>query len=156
MRQLAPYGGNLSERLVKSPKVHLRDSGVLHATLGIGSREELLRHPLAGPSFEGFVIERVIGHLSARGVPCEAFHHGTSDGHELDLLLSLRERSIAIEVKLAASASAEDLRRMDQAAELVGAEHRYLVCQTRRPELAATRGVVDLPALLDRLAELSR
>ncbi len=154
VRHLAPFSANLGKRLVKSPKVYLRDSGVLHATLGIGSRDELLRHPLAGASFEGFVIEQVLGHLGARGVPHDAFYFRTSDGYELDLLLMLGGRSIAIEVKLAASASSADVTRMEKAADLVGAQHRYLVCQTRRPALSATRGVVDLPALLRRLSEL--
>ncbi|MCC6902504.1 MAG: ATP-binding protein [Polyangiaceae bacterium] len=155
VRRLAPFSANLSKRLVKSPKVYLRDSGVLHAVLGVSSRDELLRHPIAGVSFEGFVIEQVLGHLGSRGVPHEAFFFRTSDGHELDLLLSISGRSVALEVKLAASASSEDMSRLKTAADLVHAEHRYIVCQTQRPALDATRGVLDLPTLLRRLDALS-
>lgn len=155
VRRLAPFSANLSKRLVESPKVYLRDSGVLHAILGIDSRDALVRHPLAGASFEGFVIEQVLWHLAARGVPHEACFFRTSDGHELDLLLRLAGRSVGIEVELAATASTEDMARMDKAADLAGAEYRYLVCQTRRPALGATRAVVDLPTLLRRLGELA-
>jgi len=155
VRRLAPFSANLSKRLVKSPKVYLRDSGVLHATLGIASRDELLRHPLAGASFEGFVIEQVLGHLNARGLPHEAFFFRTSDGHELDLLLLLGGESVGVEIKLAASASPEDVAKLEKAADLARAQHRYLVCQTRRPALGAKRGVVDLAGLLRRVTELA-
>jgi predicted AAA+ superfamily ATPase len=155
VRRLAPWSANIGKRLVKSPKVYLRDSGLLHALLAIGDRVALLRHPSVGASWEGFVIEQVLAHLAATGAPAGAFFFRSSDGQEIDLLLELGGGLVAVEVKLAADASPADLARLDHAADLVRAEHRYLVCQTKRPHLTATRGVADLPSLLRRLERLA-
>lgn len=60
VRRLAPWHGNVRQRLVKSPKVYVRDSGLVHALLGIGDREALLAHPVAGGSWEGMAVESLI------------------------------------------------------------------------------------------------
>ena len=56
VRQLQPWAGNIKKRLVKSPKVYLRDSGLLHALFGLGTQDEILGHPVAGSSWEGWVM----------------------------------------------------------------------------------------------------
>lgn len=61
VRRLEPWGGNIKKRLVKSPRTYIRDSGVLHALLGLGDRDAILGHPIAGASWEGFVLENLIG-----------------------------------------------------------------------------------------------
>jgi predicted AAA+ superfamily ATPase len=155
IRRLAPWSGNLRKRLVRSPKVYLRDSGLLHALLGIGTRTELLRHPAAGASWEGFVVEQVLGALAAAGVQPEPHFLRTSDGYEIDLLLKLGTRLVAIEVKLSASAAPHDLARLERAADFVAAEHRYLVCQAPEPAASATRGVLDLASAIARFAKLA-
>jgi hypothetical protein len=154
VRRLAPWSANIGKRLVKSPKVYLRDSGLLHALLRIGNRAELLRHPSAGASWEGFVIEQTLSHLAMRGENTPAFFFRSSDGWEIDLLLSLGRERIAIEVKLATSASPEDLAKLDMAADLIRADRRFIVCQTSRPFGAGRRAVLDLPELLKRLDAL--
>lgn len=156
VRRLAPWSGRIAKRLTKSPKLYLRDSGLLHALLGLATREALLRHPLAGASWEGFVIEQLLGALGARGARCEAHFLRTSDGHEIDLVLQLAAHRVAIEIKLSAGASQEDLVKLDRAAALAGARHRYLVCQTRSPAAGAERGVLDLAAALARLTRLAK
>ena len=97
VRRLQPYHANVGKRLVKSPKVYIRDSGLLHALLNIADREALLGHPVVGASWEGFVIENLINAAPAFTVP--GFYR-TSGGAEIDLLLELPggERW-AIEVK---------------------------------------------------------
>lgn len=97
VRRLQPYHANVGKRLVKSPKVYIRDSGLLHALLNIADREALLGHPVVGTSWEGFVIENLINAAPAFTVP--GFYR-TSGGAEIDLLLELPggERW-AIEVK---------------------------------------------------------
>jgi predicted AAA+ superfamily ATPase len=60
VRRLAPWHGNIRKRLVKSPKVYVRDSGLVHALLGLGDREAVLAHPVAGGSWEGLAIESLI------------------------------------------------------------------------------------------------
>lgn len=96
VRQLAPWHENLSKRQVKSPKVYIRDSGLLHALLGLSSERELLSHPKAGASWEGYVIEETIRRLK----PDDAYFWATHAGAELDLLLHVRSRRYGIEVKM--------------------------------------------------------
>ncbi|MBI2753072.1 MAG: ATP-binding protein [Betaproteobacteria bacterium] len=156
VQRLAPWSGNVRKRLVKSARVYLRDSGLLHALLRIGSSTELLRHPGAGASWEGFVIEQILGSLAASGVDTDAHFLRTSDGHEIDLLLTLGSTRVAIEVKLSASVAPQDLSRLEAAADLVAADHRYVVCQTASPAATGTRGVLDLATAIDRLRRLGR
>ena len=98
LRRLPPYFANTRKRLVKSPKVYVRDSGLLHALLGIGDFEKLAGHPVIGSSWEGFVVENV---LSAAPESCRASFYRTSAGAEIDLLLELpgRTKPWAIEIK---------------------------------------------------------
>jgi predicted AAA+ superfamily ATPase len=154
VRRLAPWSGDLRKRMVRSPRVYLRDSGWLHALLGIESRDALLRHPAAGASWEGFVIEQLLGSLAAAGASPAAHFLRTSDGHEIDLLLSSGQRSVAIEVKQATAMSPPDLARLDRIADSAGAEHRYIVCQTPENIASATRGVIDLAEAMARVRRL--
>jgi predicted AAA+ superfamily ATPase len=97
VRRLAPWHQNAGKRLVKSPKVYVRDSGLVHALLGLANREDLLGHPVAGGSWEGFVIESL---LAAAPPGTEASFYRTSAGAEIDLLLTLPgNRLWAIEIK---------------------------------------------------------
>lgn len=98
VRRLTPYHANLGKRLVKAPKVYVRDSGVLHALLGISSHAALLDHPVIGPSWEGFVVETLIDCAPAW---TSAYYFRTSGGAEIDLLLELPGSELwAIEIKL--------------------------------------------------------
>jgi predicted AAA+ superfamily ATPase len=95
VRVLEPWYANVGKRLVKSPKVYIRDSGLLHTLLGIGDRRQLDGHPVVGGSWEGFVIEQILAHLPK----AKAYYWRTQAGAELDLLLFLRGRRIGIEIK---------------------------------------------------------
>ena len=98
VRRLAPWHGNVRKRLVKSPKVYVRDSGLVHALLRIEEREALLAHPVSGGSWEGLAIESLIA-AAPRG--SEAFFFRTAVGAEIDLLLKLpgQRGPWAIEIK---------------------------------------------------------
>ena len=96
VRQLKPWHGNLGKRLVKSPKIYVRDSGVLHALLAIDTREQLLGHPKLGDSFEGFVIEQV---LAVAPTDVSASFYRTAAGAEIDLILEFGIERWAIEIK---------------------------------------------------------
>ena len=85
LRQLPPWHSNVGKRLVKSPKIYLRDSGILHALLGITDKESLLGHAVVGASYEGFVIDTLLSQAPAR---CTPYFYRTSAGAEIDLLLS--------------------------------------------------------------------
>jgi uncharacterized protein len=97
VRVLQPWFENLGKRQVKAPKIYLRDSGLLHALLGVRSSSELDRHPKLGASWEGFVIEQVL----AKVRPTQAYYWRTQAGAELDLLLLHRARRTGVEVKYA-------------------------------------------------------
>ena len=101
VRQLPPFAANLKKRLVKSPKVYLRDSGLLHALLRIGTMDDLLGHPVAGASWEGWVIEQA---LAASGANTGASFFRTAAGAEIDLVLERpRGKRIALEIKLSSA-----------------------------------------------------
>jgi uncharacterized protein len=89
VRRLPPYHANVGKRLVKSPKTYIRDSGLLHALLGIETLDELLGHPIAGASWEGFVIENL---LNAAPERARGSFYRTATGVELDLVLELGGR----------------------------------------------------------------
>ncbi len=98
VRILPPFHENLRKRQVKSPKVYLADSGLLHTLLGIASRRDLEGHPQAGLSFESFALQAVVQHLGARSHEC--FFWATHSGPELDLLVVRGKRRIGFEFKL--------------------------------------------------------
>jgi len=97
VRQLHPWHGNTKKRLVKTPKVYVRDSGLLHALVGIQDFEDLSSHPIYGASWEGFVIEQILQWMPYR---TEATFYRSSAGAEIDLLLERpRGGTYAIEIK---------------------------------------------------------
>ena len=95
VRQLQPWHENLAKRQVKAPKVYVRDSGLLHALLGISTERALLAHPKCGASWEGYVIEEVLKVVEAD----EFYFWATHQGAELDLLLIKNGRRVGVEVK---------------------------------------------------------
>ena len=102
VRRLRPYYANVGKRLVKSPKVYVRDSGLLHALLSIETLQRLSGHPVIGASWEGFVIENLLSVLPWRVQP---FFYRTTVGAEIDLILEMPNGTLwAIEVKRGLSA----------------------------------------------------
>lgn len=95
LRQLPPWFENLGKRQVKSPKVFVRDSGLLHTLLGIATQRDLELHPKIGASWEGYAIEEVLKATQ----PDEAYHWSTHQGAELDLLLFKQGRRVGVECK---------------------------------------------------------
>ena len=97
LRSLRPWSGNIGKRLVKTPKTYVRDSGLCHALLNIGSLDELLGHPVVGTSWEGFVIENLLSVAPRRVTP---WFYRTHAGAEIDLVLEVTpQQRIAIEIK---------------------------------------------------------
>jgi predicted AAA+ superfamily ATPase len=132
VRRLSPWHGNIRKRLVKSPKVYVRDSGLVHALLGIGDRETLLSHPVVGATWEGMAIESLI---AAAPGGTEAHFFRTAAGAEIDLLLKLpgRRKPWAIEIKRGLAPKIE--------------RGFHLACETIRPErrLVVYGGVERFP-----------
>ena len=96
VRRLPAWHGNVGKRLVRAPKVYVRDSGIVHALLGLARLEDVLGHPVAGASWEGFVIEQLL----AAAPHAEASFYRTSHGAEADLVLCFRNgENWVIEIK---------------------------------------------------------
>ncbi|MEM6264813.1 MAG: ATP-binding protein, partial [Bacteroidota bacterium] len=97
IRQLPAWSGNTKKRLVKSPKVFLRDSGILHRLLSLATYEDVLSHPVLGFSWEGFVIENILSSITDQW---QASYYRSSNQHEIDLVLEKGHRTRwAIEIK---------------------------------------------------------
>ena len=121
VRQLQPWHENIAKRQVRSPKIYIGDSGILHALLGLGTREALVSHPKVGASWEGFVIRQITHLLGARAEQC--FHWSTYSGAELDLLVVAGNRRYGFEVErteaprltesMRSAMKTLDLRRLD-------------------------------------------
>ena len=103
VRRLSPLQANVGKRLVKAPKVYVRDSGLVHALLGIASLEQLAGHPVVGESWEGYVVETLLG---ARPPLARSHFYRTSAGAELDLVIDHADgERWAIEIKRSLSAT---------------------------------------------------
>jgi predicted AAA+ superfamily ATPase len=107
VRRLAPYSANVGKRLVKSPKVYLRDTGLLHYFLGIHSPAELDAHPARGASFETFVVDQLVTAIE-RGRPgARAYFWRTASGSEVDLLMEAGGQRLPFEIKLHSAPTAD-------------------------------------------------
>ncbi len=149
VRRLPPWHSNAGKRLVKSPKVYIRDSGLTHALLGIEAQEDLLGHPVVGGSWEGFCIENLIA-AAPRGT--EASFYRSSAGAEIDLVLKLPRGQIwGIEIKR--TASPKVTRGFHIAAEELDVSERILVYADEK-DVPGQGGVRAMPLMgaLERLA----
>ena len=143
VRRLEPLLANLGKRLVKSPKVYVRDSGLLHALLNIDGVNALQGHPIAGASWEGFVIEHVAAMLPP-GATLSFYR--TAAGTELDAVVEIGKQRIGIEVKF--SLAPRPTKGFWQALEDLGVDRAYVVAPVAEPyALAANVEVVPLTGL---------
>lgn len=151
MRRLAPWSANLGKRLVKSPKLYVRDTGLLHSLLGIDfTRKGLLTHPKAGASFETFCIEQIVQHARLVDPSAEPFFFRTHTGVEVDLLLRFCGRLVPIEVKL--GVTPPPTRNLETCMKDLGLARGWVVTLARE-RVALRRGItmVGLAELLDEL-----
>ena len=137
VRLLEPFEANVKKRIVKSPKVYLRDSGILHALLEIGDPDELAGHPAFGASWEGLVIENVVAAMAG----WRPSFYRTSNGTEIDLVLSRGQRRIAIECK--ASSAPRVGRGFWNALSDVGADEAWILAPVDEPYPIAEHVVVS-------------
>ena len=151
VRRLPPWHANLGKRLVKAPRIFVRDSGLVHALAGVPDRETLLSHPILGPSWEGMVIENLI---AAAPDQAEPYFFRTAGGAEIDLLLAWPDRSLwAIEVKRSLAPKLE--RGFHAACEDLKPARRVAVYPgTERYPMGSGVEAMPLPALMEELAAL--
>jgi uncharacterized protein len=121
VRRLQPWYMNAGKRLVKSPKIYIRDSGLLHSLAGIDNMKHLWTHPQLGASWEGFVVEEMLSLFRPR----EAWFYATHAGAELDLMFQHKGKRIGVEVKRTAAPAMT--RSMHVALEDLKLDKLYLV-----------------------------
>lgn len=150
VRRLQPWHANVGKRLVKSPKVYVRDSGLVHALLDIGSMESLLSHPVVGASWEGMVVENL---LVSAPPGTQPYFYRTTGGAEVDLLLNQPDGTLwAIEIKRSLSPKVE--RGFHAACEDIEPQHKVVVYPgEERYPLDHGVEVMPLGALCERLAQ---
>ena len=140
LRRLPPHLVNVGKRLVKSPKVYVRDTGLLHALLGLASVQDLQGHPVAGASWEGFVVEQVAAALPA---DAQLSFYRTAAGTELDLVVEHRGRKLGIEIKF--SSAPKPLKGFWQALQDLQLQSAWVVAPVpRRYPLAPEVDVVPV------------
>ena len=149
IRRLQPFHANIRKRLVKSPKLYIRDSGILHRLAGLTDEASLEIWPHRGASFEGLVVEELIA-AAANQLPGPAFYfYRTQAGAEVDLIIRDGLRMWPVEVKLGIEIRHYDTAGLRRCMEDLGMERGFIV--TRAEETRSLgRGVYTLP--LERLA----
>ena len=140
VRRLKPWTFNIGKRLVRSPKIYIRDSGITHALLNIGNYTELLGHPVVGGSWEGFVIENI---MSAAPPNVQPFYYGTPAGAEIDLILEFSPtEKWAIEIKRNSAPSIS--KGFYIACEDIQPQRRYVV-YSGKDRFPLANGVIAIP-----------
>ncbi len=150
VRQLSPWSGNIKKRLVKTPKIYIRDSGILHSLLLLPKFDALLSHPIIGASWEGFVVENIINQLDER---CECCYYRTATGAEIDLVIHTPDNEIwAVEIKR--NLAPKLTRGFHEACKDIKATHKWLVsAKTDRYPLTGGVEVIGLSEFLKLLKD---
>jgi len=152
VRRLPPFYAHLQKRLVKAPKIYWRDSGLLHALLGLTGKADLWAQPWVGPSWEGWVVEQILASRQASGQVFQAFYFRTQDGLEADLVLESGDFREVIEIKLTTSPAPEDFQRLEKVASLSKSSRQVLISRTDKPVMAKSKWSVDLTTYLKESA----
>lgn len=151
VRRLHPYRTNLGKRLVKTPKVYIRDSGLLHASLNLRSNDELLRHPVCGYSWEGFVIEQICDAVEDRATP---LYYRTADEAEIDLLLEWHRTGELWAIEINRSMSRPPSRGFYSSINFLKPKRSFVVCMQQRTYMIHKNvEVCGLSEFLNTLAE---
>jgi predicted AAA+ superfamily ATPase len=139
IRRLQPYYSNIGKRLVKAPKIYIRDSGILHYLLGITNERHLLQSPLRGNSWEGYLIEQVVSREKILHSGSQFFFYRTHAGAEIDLIIDRGQERIGFEFKCAASVTRRDWGTLQQGLSEGMVDKGYLLYLGERDFLAADR-----------------
>ncbi len=148
IRRIPAWSGNVLKRIVKSPRLYWRDSGLCHALLGLRSKNDILDQPWVGHSWEGWVVEQIINAFQLAGIAVSPSWFRTQDQLEADLILEFGAERWAIEVKLTSLPKNEDMRALRKVSDLVAATRSILVSRTHDSAWGEKDASVNLSALL--------
>jgi predicted AAA+ superfamily ATPase len=149
VRRLRPWSGNVGKRLVKTPKTYIRDSGLAHALLDLETWDDILGHPVAGASWEGFAIENLIRAAGDRRTP---YYYRTADGAEVDLLFEHGGR-VEMTVEIKRSTAPTPSKTLHEASRVLQADEAYLLHSgTEAWPLGENMTAISLKALMRRLS----
>jgi len=156
IRKLRPYA-NLGKRLVKSPKLYFRDSGLLHYFLGIRSASALETHPARGASFEAFLVDQLVSAYSRIDPLSRFWFWRTAQGDEVDLLIESASRLVPFEVKLHSTPGPDEARSLRRCMQDLKLSRGYIV-HPGEQRYSLGHGVAAVPAamLLASPARLGR
>ena len=155
VRKIPTYSPrNIKKRLIKAPKFYWRDSGLLHQILGFRSFDDLINHRVSGFSYEGFVIEQILNSLMSKGIDFEPFCFRTSDGHELDLVLKIGSKIIAIEIKMTSSPTQVSTERLQKTSKMIKADQALLICNSKKNINGGYMKILSLQAAIENLCSI--
>ena len=139
VRRLPPYFRNVGKRLTKSPKVYLRDTGLLHHLLNISFLSELDQHPIRGASWETFVLEDLCRRERLLHPHSQCYFWRTAAGAEVDLVIERGSERMAVEIKAGRAGKAGPVRALEDAVSDIGASRAWIVDQADGPEPLSPR-----------------
>jgi predicted AAA+ superfamily ATPase len=145
IRRLQPFHANVKKRLVKAPKVYLRDNGILHYLLGIGTADQLLTSPARGNSFEGFMIQQIAALEDLRHPGSAFYFFRTHSGSEIDLLIDRGSQRVGFEFKAGVATDTDDWKHL-QAGIDEGVIHRGYVVYNGMREFPVSDKISVIPA----------
>jgi len=145
IRKLPPFSANLRKRLVKSPKIYFRDTGLLHYFLGIRDESTLDIHPARGLSWEGFIIDQLVSAYQRYATGSQPFFWRTATGDEVDLLMDLGSRRIPFEIKLHSAPGPDATQNLRRCMKDLALPHGYLIYSGEN-NYSLGEGVTALPA----------
>jgi predicted AAA+ superfamily ATPase len=150
IRTLRPWSGNISKRLVKTPKIYIRDSGLTHALLNLTTLDDVMGHPVIGASWEGFVVENL---LSCLPIGITPWFYRTGAGAEIDLVIEKNSKEkYAIEIKRSMAPALS--KGFHLGCDDIEATHRYIVYPGKE-RFPVTKEVIAIP-LIDMMKELRK
>jgi len=118
--RLPPYATNLNKRLIKTPKLHFMDTGLLCFLLGIGSPDQIRNHPMRGMLFESWVVSEILKARTQRGILRDLSFFRDRKGNEVDLVVSRGNKQVAVEIKSAQTVASDFFRCLDRFESMIG------------------------------------
>lgn len=153
LRSLPPYEANIKKRLVRTPRLYIRDTGLLHCLLDAGPGDDLTAKPWVGASWEGFVIEQILAVRRARGEDLQAYFFRSHDGQEVDLVLEGEGQREVVEIKLTSAPAPEHFDKLALVASALKATRQVVLSRTRSPQVSKGRWSTNLADYLARCSK---